>query len=42
MKAVKMMGINRPVILAEWEDIEEYVKKDIKENQEFYEKLKEM
>lgn len=42
MKVVEMMGINRPVILAEWEDIKEFVEKDIKENREFYDKLAEM
>lgn len=42
MKIVEMMGIKRPVILAEWAEIKEFVKKDIKKNKDFYKKLSEM
>lgn len=42
MKIVEMMKIKHPIILAEWEDIKEFVKKDIKKNKDFYKKLSEM
>ena len=42
MKLVKMMGINRPVRLIEWKDIEKIVERDIKKHKKFYDRLAKM
>ncbi len=42
MKLVEMKGIKRPVRLLEWDDIKDFVEKDIRENKAFYEKLAQM
>lgn len=39
MKFIKITGKRELVSVAEWEDIRDIVKKDIKENKEFYEQL---
>jgi hypothetical protein len=39
MKFIKIKGKRELVSVAEWEDIREIVKKDIKENKKFYAEL---
>jgi hypothetical protein len=39
MKLIKIKGKRELVSVAEWEDIKNIVKKDIKENKKFYEEL---
>jgi len=42
MKLVKMMGIKRPVRMAEWEDAKEIVKESMRKNKKFYDRLAKM
>jgi len=39
MKIIKIKGKREPITIAEWEDIKNIVKKDIKANKKFYEEL---
>ena len=39
MKIVKIKGKREPVTIAEWSDIKDIVKKDIKTNKKFYAEL---
>jgi len=42
MKLTKMRGIKRPVRLAEWEDTREIVKRSMRKNRKFYDRLAQM
>jgi len=42
MKLTKMMGIKRPVRLAEWEDAKDIVKESMRKNKKFYDRLAKM
>ncbi len=39
MKQIKIKGKREPITMAEWKDVKQIVKRHLKENKEFYEKL---
>lgn len=42
MKIIKIKGKREPITMAEWKDIKDIVKADLKEYKEFYKQLAEL